>query len=328
MVTLPKDWAGKVGISKNSVVGLQPQPDGSLVIYPEGNRSTGGDYVKSIIVDDVDDVDFLYRRLVGAYISGMDIIELKSENTIPDDVIDIAFKFSHTAIGMEIMEEDDLRIVIEDLMDHKDIRPYKSVERMKVLTRNMMNDVLKCLKTRSVDVIIGMEIKDTEIDRLDWLISRQISILQRDVSLSRNMGANLSEISGCGGVSRCIERIGDHVVSVASSLTSLNRDDLSDLENLVSGISTRVRDIFTDSVSIWVDRDMGRANDCILECHGLVDKISKIPSVEGDANGRLSIALRTLSNSMKRAAEYSMDISEMTINSGMSKPDSMRASSR
>ena len=328
MVTLPKEWAEKVGISKNAVVGLQPQPDGSLVVYPGGSAACSGDCVKTICVDGIDDMDFLYRQLVGAYISGMDVIELKSEHTVPDGVINTASRFSHASIGMEIMEEDDSRIVIEDLMDHKDIRPYKSVERMKVLTRNMMKDILRCLRTGSADIVAGMEAKDTEVDRLDWLISRQMSILLRDVSLSRDMGVNLPEMSGCVGVSRCIERICDHAVAVASVIEPLGAAELSDLDALVSDIGARVMENFTDSVSTWADRDMARANACILSCQGLARETSGLPPAEGDADGRVSVALRTMSNSMRRVAEYSMDISEMTINGVMSGPDSMRRPSR
>ena len=74
MITLPKDWADTVGLKKNDTVGLQPQPDGTLVLYPGGNESTAAISTKVIDTDSITDRDYLYRQLVGAYIAGHDII--------------------------------------------------------------------------------------------------------------------------------------------------------------------------------------------------------------------------------------------------------------
>ena len=51
MITLPKDWADTVGLKKNDTVGLQPQPDGSLVLYPGGSESTAAISTKVIDID-------------------------------------------------------------------------------------------------------------------------------------------------------------------------------------------------------------------------------------------------------------------------------------
>ena len=51
MITLPKDWADTVGLKKNDTVGLQPQPDGSLVLYPRGSESTAAISTKVIDTD-------------------------------------------------------------------------------------------------------------------------------------------------------------------------------------------------------------------------------------------------------------------------------------
>ena len=82
MITLPKDWADTVGLKKNDTVGLQPQPDGTLVLYPGGSESTAAVSTKVIDTDSIVDRDFLYRQLVGAYIAGHDIIELRSSGEI------------------------------------------------------------------------------------------------------------------------------------------------------------------------------------------------------------------------------------------------------
>ena len=249
MITLPKDWADSVGLKKNDTVGLQPQPDGSMVIYPGGEQAAIAGSTKVIDADGITDRDYLYRQLVGAYIAGHDVIELRSEGELSSmaastassgayiaghDVIELrsegelssmaastASSFTQTAIGLEILEESDNRIVIKDLMDQGEIKPAKSVERMKVLVRNMLNDVLEALEQRDPKLLDGMSDRDREVDRIDWLISRQVNIHQKDITISRRMGMDLCEITRCGSVSRSIERIGDHAVLLASNLKPL-----------------------------------------------------------------------------------------------------------
>ena len=156
MITLPKDWADSVGLKKNDTVGLQPQPDGSMVIYPGGEQAAIAGSTKVIDADGIADRDYLYRQLVGAYIAGHDVIELRSEGELSSMAASTASSFTQTAIGLEILEESDNRIVIKDLMDQGEIKPAKSVERMKVLVRNMLNDVLEALEQRDPKLLDGM----------------------------------------------------------------------------------------------------------------------------------------------------------------------------
>ena len=100
MITLPKDWADSVGLKKNDTVGLQPQPDGSMVIYPGGEQAALAGSTKIIDADGITDRDYLYRQLVGAYIAGHDVIELRSEGELSSMVASTASSFTQTAIGL------------------------------------------------------------------------------------------------------------------------------------------------------------------------------------------------------------------------------------
>ncbi|MDO5862359.1 MAG: phosphate uptake regulator PhoU [Thermoplasmata archaeon] len=316
MITLPKDWADSVGIRKNDTVGLQPQPDGSMVIYPGGEQAASMGSVKTIDATGVTDRDFLYRMLVGAYIAGHDSIVLKSDSGLSSMAASTASSFAQTAIGLEIMEENDDSIVIKDLMDQGEMRPAKSVERMKVLVRNMLNDTMDGLERKDVSLLSGMPDRDREVDRIDWLISRQVNIHQKDITISRRMGMDLCEISRCSSISRSLERIGDHSVLLASNLRPLIDDPTSlDAEILATGRD--VVSLMVESVGTWSDRDMARANRCIEAGEKLVARSQEISAMADDLTGKPAMAAELIAGSVKRVAEYSMDIAEIAINSTM-----------
>ena len=317
MITLPKEWADSVGLKKNDTVGLQPQPDGSMTIYPKGEEAVLESSTKVIDADQITDRDFLYRQLVGAYIAGHDVIEIRSEGELTSMVASTASAFTQTAIGLEILEESDTRIIIKDLMDQGEIRPAKSVERMKVLVRNMLNDVLDALKERNVSLLCSMSDRDREVDRIDWLISRQVNIHQKDITISRRMGMNLCEINRCGNVSRSIERIGDHAVLLASNLRPLLESGSTAADERILSIGRDVVSLFVDSVGTWSNKNMEAANECIERGEALVKRSKEIADMYDVLDEKTAMAAELVSSSVKRVAEYSMDIAEMAINAAM-----------
>lgn len=317
MITLPKDWADSVGLKKNDTVGLQPQPDGSMVIYPGGEQAAIAGSTKVIEADGLTDRDFLYRQLVGAYIAGHDAIEIKSESELSSMVASTASSFTQTAIGLEILEESENRILIKDLMDQGEIKPAKSVERMKVLVRNMLNDVLDALQERDHTILDSMPDRDREVDRLDWLISRQVNIHQKDITISRRMGMDLCEISRCGTVSRSIERIGDHAVLLAANLKPIIEGETTVVDERILSTGRDVVTLFTDSVATWSSRNMDAANKCIERGETLVRRSKEIVDLNDGLDEKTAMAAELISGSVKRVAEYSMDIAEIAINSVM-----------
>lgn len=316
MVTLPKDWADSVGLKKNDTVGLQPQADGSMIIYPGGETAASKGSVKTIDTAGIDDRDMLYRILVGAYIAGHGSIVLHSDSGISSMVANTASSFAQTAIGLEIMDENDESIVIKDLMDQGEMRPARSVERMKVLVRNMLDDILEGVETRDPELLKGMSDRDREVDRLDWLVSRQVNIHQKDITISRRMGMDLCEITRCSSISRSLERIGDHAVLLAKNFEPLMDDDTG-IDRTIIETGRSVITLMVDSVGTWASKDLEAANASIVRGEQLASKAAQLADMADELPGKRGIAAELIAGSVKRIAEYSMDICEIAINSAM-----------
>lgn len=317
MITLPKEWADTVGLKKNDAVGIQPQPDGTLVLYPGGEQAVHHGSRKVIQADGQTDRDFFYRQLVGAYIAGHDSIEIVSESEIPSMVAGTASSFTQTAIGLEVLEESDDRMLIKDLMDQREMKPTKSVERMKVLVRNMLNDAFDALRTRDPSALRAYPERDREVDRLDWLISRQVNIHQKDITISRRMGLDICEITRCGAMSRSIERIGDHAVLLASNLTCLLDYEPTPADEMILDLGTDAVKLFADSVSTWSEKNMASANGCIERGRILAERSKAVMDSGIVADEKVLMAVELIAGSIKRVAEYSTDIAEIAINSAM-----------
>lgn len=318
MVTLPKDWADSVGLQKNDSVSLQPQPDGSITIYPQGVQKSAERTVKTIDVDLINDRQYLYRLLVGSYIAGHSAIELKSSGQISSLVAGVASAFTQTAIGLEIMDESENRILIKDLVDQSEMRPSKSLERMRVLIKNLLSDILNDAEARKKNLYEGLVEKDKEIDRIDWLISRQVNIFQKEISLASKIGSNLSEITRSSMASRALERIGDHALMIAKNLDVLIAEPAtSDIIVEVVSIGREANDRVSSAVINLQNKEMMLANKCINDSELLVERIEVFSRNSAMLDQNASVAASVISGSLRRIAEYAMDLSELAINAAL-----------
>ena len=127
MITLPKNWAESRGLKKNDPLMVVPQPDGSLLISADGEESTK-ESVKTLRTGDFDTPGALYRCMIGAYIAGHGQISVESDNPIEGAYLEAVSEFTQTSIGMEIVEEEEGRILIKDLIDHSEVKPQKNVK--------------------------------------------------------------------------------------------------------------------------------------------------------------------------------------------------------
>lgn len=318
MITLPKEWTETVGLKKNDPVSLEVQSDGSLIIFPNGMELKEVSTTKCIDVTDVSDRDFLYRQLIGAYIAGHNTIKLVSGNKLRSEQVGVASSFVQTAIGLEIIEENDNSILIQDLMNQGQIRPMKSLERMEVLVRNMLNDIMDSIERRDVSAIGNMNDRDKEVDRIHWLILRQVSINQKDPTVSRKQGMNIESITRCSSISRIIERIGDHAVLLSKNLISFMKDPSSDIidDEIVKAGHDAIT-LFSDSIHTWKGKDMEAANDCIERGKELAENVLRRSNEISGLNEKAAVSSGLIAGSVKRIIEYSMDISEIAINATM-----------
>lgn len=312
MVTLPKEWAESVKLKKNDPVRLEVQPDGSLLIST-GEPAEDIIAPKNILAHD--DPILLYRQLIGAYISGHKEIRVYSESRLSGTVTEVVSRFTQTSIGLEIVEEDDGHILMRDLMNHSEMKPQKSIERMRVLVNNMLNDVY--MSAGNPAVLLNMDQRDTEVDRIHWLISRQVSIYLKDPWLCKKMDVRPYDASRCLTVSRMMERVGDHIVIISKNLTKLRNDGKgAEVDKVIADIGSDIAKLFTSSMASWSKKDMILAENCIETSNKTVDKIKKtFKKIEIDAD--TASPTNTIAASTRRITEYCADVAEQTINAAM-----------
>ena len=314
VVTLPKEWIKAFDIEKNHPVGIIEQPDGSLLITSNitGKKTYA---TKEFNVDNLDNPEFLFRSLIGAYICGYSLITIRSKKKIAPFVRDGVIKFTHSAIGPEIIEEDIESITIKDLLDPTEMPFENTVKRMYILVRTMLEDTITSLQERDTGLAQDIISRDEDVDRLHWLIARQSNMILKDISLSKKMDVDPQTTTFFLLMSRIMERIGDHAVRMAENVPHLIESDVDDkIIHTISLANRKSLEIFDSSVNAWIKKDPKASNTNIESIGTLVTKCDQINRYASKVKGPLSLPLSHISESIKRTGEYSGDISEVVIN--------------
>ncbi|ABN07288.1 phosphate uptake regulator, PhoU [Methanocorpusculum labreanum Z] len=314
VLSLPKGWIRERNIQKNDPLGVVSQADGTLLITPNLHYDSTS-RTKEFGLKDYPDPTTLLRSLIGAYISGFTTIKITSAGRIPPKVRMVVRKFSQMTIGQEVSEEADNSIVLKDILNPTEMPFENTIRRMYVIVKGMHEDAMNALEQGRLDLAEDVIARDTDVDRLHWLVHRQFSLIVDNPSLSLKMGITPGIAATYYQISRIIERVGDHTVLIAEAAATLIEKGVDrTLVAKLTGLSEFSLNIFNKSIQAIYSGSIPGANKIITEVeemeaayHGLADSIRKMRVPE-------AVAVTQITQSLHRITEYSSDIAEILIN--------------
>jgi phosphate uptake regulator len=314
VLSLPKGWIRERNIQKNDPLGVVSQADGTLLITPNLHYDSTS-RTKEFGLKDYPDPTTLLRSLIGAYISGLTTIKITSAGRIPPKVRMVVRKFSQMTIGQEVSEEADNSIVLKDILNPTEMPFENTIRRMYVIVKGMHEDAMNALEQGRLDLAEDVIARDTDVDRLHWLVHRQFSLIVENPSLSLKMGITPGIAATYYQISRIIERVGDHTVLIAEAATTLIEKGVDRmLIAKLTELSEFSLNIFNKSIQAIYSGSIPGANKIITELeemeakyHGLADSVRKMRVPE-------AVAVTQITQSLHRITEYSSDIAEILIN--------------
>ncbi|HIK01806.1 TPA: phosphate uptake regulator PhoU [archaeon] len=217
IVSLPKKWIVRHKLSKGSSLLLSENGDGSLGVR------IGKQNPKTLSETEIVSGPNIERHLLEKYLLGYDIVKV-SDGKEPLEKRKKELKNTlRFLLGYEIMEEASNTIVIHNLLNPSEISISKSVRRMYTIVSVMHKDILKSLKTGSKTLLKDVAQRDEEVNRLYFLIVRQIRKVLETPSLMDHEKISASDCIDYRLVSRFIEQMGDSLQSIAESLLTLKK---------------------------------------------------------------------------------------------------------
>jgi phosphate uptake regulator len=293
------------------------QIDGTILLDTNMDRRKET-FKKEIWTDDDESAEHLTRKLIGAYLVGYNVIEVRSKDRMEPEAKSAIREFSRLAIGPEVVEETANSVIMHDLSDPIELPQEKCVRRMHLIVRSMHADAIEALCEEDKGLAEDVIDRDTDVDRLYWMAVKQNTLIARDRRLGDRMGLDIFESNDLMLVARGIERIGDHAVRISRNalLNAEDEDRLLDTPEIrkLSAESMRVLEKGMDSL---FRKDISEANEVIDEGREVVKRCEKLGQGNRAKDSREAIIINMVMDSIIRSTMYAVDIAEIAINGAM-----------
>jgi len=307
-ISLPKEWAEKNGLKRSSLVATSETANGRLCIDPRYDVER----IPSTIA--VKPSENLEREIIGKYLLGYDIIRIEAKDRISLEERDRVKRISSRLVGLEIIEEDYSKIVLQCLLEPSAVTPEKVLRREQSISLSMHKDAMTALIDGDVHLAKSVVDRDNEVDRLYFLLVRVLRTIIQNPSLSENLNVYPIDCLDYRLVASLVESIGDQSCQVAEHSAQLGGLKIGkDLSEHLLRLHKIVYESHQESVISFLSRNISMAEsirkkrDAFEKTHHEAESASNSQPAEVATNLLSALSL------MGRIYDHTIDISDLTM---------------
>jgi phosphate uptake regulator len=311
-ITVPKSWAEQYGLKRGSIVAVDDASNGKLMIDAKHGTSPAPRSVTLKIGA------HLGRELIGEYLLGFDVIHVESKNRVTPEARDTVKSVVDRLIGLEIVEEDYSRIVLQSLLEPTGFPPEKILRRGYSIVAGMHRDAVNALIDGDLPLAKNVMARDDEGNRLYFLLVRILRTIVQNPSLSEKLGVTPIECLDYRLVASLVEGIGDECVRIAQTAVEMKGMKLSDeLKKMLVDLHALCYEAHENALEAFLTSNIDMAEsvraktDRVSKAFVGIEKIAKAES--------LSIVPQVLavSSFLREIYDHSVDLSDLVIPKGV-----------
>lgn len=322
VVSLPSDWARSVGIKPKDEVYLTPQADLSLLLVTGSPHKKTFDSV--IEIPQKADEDEILRTFIAHYIAGFDVVSFRFKSHMPELRSKLKNHIRHKLIGVEIVEETSEKILAQCLHGHVDLPLKKALSRMGILSSAMQLDAVQSLFTGDVDLAKEIVERDDEVDRFSHFIARQLNLAVHNRAMIQELGLqNAQDCLNYRLIVKSIERIADHAAQVAGSTILLEKRNIpTTITEHVQKLSKLSNDVYENALRSVHGKNNKVANETIQKLRQVLREEENATEqlISSRLDNKSVVSMRLALESLRRIAEYSVDMCEIVVNMTVGSP--------
>ena len=211
-VTLPKSWVTLHAVDKGSLLTFSEGKDSKLTIGLYSGQDKSSRTVSLTATPTLD------REIEEKYLLGYDLIQIESKQAMDSQVRDNAKSVLKKLVGLEIVEEDAHKIVIQCLIEPSLLAPEKVIRRLHFITKAMEQDAVAAVVSSNAKLAATVVERDEEVDRLYFLLVRMVRAALTDLSIAERIHASPVDCLDYRLLSSLIEHFGDYSASIAQNV--------------------------------------------------------------------------------------------------------------
>ncbi len=307
-VCLPKEWATRNGLDKSSVVALSEAPDGRLIVNPKYNVE------RAPQVAVIKPSNLLDREIMGKYLLGYDIIRIEAKDRINSEDRDRVKLSSSRLIGLEIVEEDYAKIVMQCLLEPAAFPPDKALQREHSIASSMHRDALTALVEGDGHLARNVVARDIEVNRLYFLLVRILRTVIQNPGLSEKLGILPIDCLDYRLTASLVEAIGDQSVRLAETVMDMKGARMAnDLAQLLLRLHKLAFDTHENALKAMLTRDIRLAEALRNERKNVEELVSEIETLVHKSYSNIAPQVLAAAAAMRQIHGHGVDIADLVM---------------
>jgi len=318
VLSLPKRWVTQNGLEKGSSLLVRQEENGLLTILPPEMGKTEKTEEALIKVSPEDNSEALTRKTVATYLLGYNIIHIraKDQKEILSTQRNAIKTFARNMlVGTEIVTDTSTDLTLQVLLSYPELSVPSALRRMSIITASMHKDAITALKNLDYQLAKDVRATDYDVNRFHLYIIRQLKMAIQNPRIITEIGLKTPiDCLGYRLITKMVERTADHATNIAKNVLLLKKQLDDEFLNAIQEMNQVAISSFETSIESLFRRDFDLAESVIARANKIVslEKKALLSSKETDIDEASNI--RLVIESVRRIAEYSMDIAEIVLN--------------
>ncbi len=306
LVTIPKAWAKRVGLGPGSVISYEERQDGRLLVSPKIDEER-----KPLEVA-LEASPYIRREIIEKYLLGYDIIRVQSSESLSPQTRDEVRKTTKRLVGLEVLEEDSKKIVLQCLVEPSLLNPVRILRRLEMLSMPMQLDAVQAFTSSNTEFAKGVSERDEEVDRWYFLLVRLVRAAIADTYLLEKIKVSSVDCLDFRLLGSYIETFADYAVTIAENTQEKVGVPKSE-QLMLDKIGTAVNSMYKDAVGAVLSRDLKLASSVAPRFQEIKKQLASAETSVADSSRPLVNHLVAVILALNRMCEITVDISDLTI---------------
>ncbi|MBN1785094.1 MAG: hypothetical protein JW815_05100 [Candidatus Bathyarchaeota archaeon] len=307
-VCLPKDWAERNGLDRGVVVSVNETADGTLVVNPKYNMERAPQLAM------ITPSSLLDRVIIEKYLLGYDIITVQAKDRISPADRDRVKEVSSHLVGLEIVEENHSKIVMQSLLEPSTFPPQKILRREYSIVSGIHRDAMTALMEGDLQLAKNVVARDNEVNRLYFLLVRVLRTVIQNPGLSEKLGILPIDCLDYRLAASLVESIGDHSASIGETVIKLDGAKLADdISRLLLQLHNIAYASHENAISAVFSRDVSVAESVRSEKEKIDSLFHEIETTVRDLPPEMGRHLLVVASSIRLIYDNSLDIADLVM---------------
>ena len=307
-VTLPKAWVVKNKLEKGAILSFSERKDGKILAEPYGEQE------RKITTVTLTPGPLLQREIEEKYLLGYDVFEIVSQQVIDSDTRETVRRMVRSLVGLEIVEEEAKKIVIQCLIEPSLLFPDRILRRLHLITLAMQNDAVSAFVRGDSRLAHTVIERDEDVDRLYFLLVRVVRAALTDPAIAEKLAASPIDCLDYRILASFVENFADYATDIAES--TWPRSKAKEMEATIRSIDKAggiLNRMHKDAVEAVFTRNLALAQQ-VTNLYGEA-KTSVRAAERGLVNAKPETIdrLSTVVSALKAMSGINVDIADLAV---------------